>query len=206
MKATQFMALAILEANKVREHYLDYSLRGDDDEVSLEDLKDVISQYVPICIDVKTADWGAHRFLGTIQRYENKAIIIVAKRGQKGEEGRLTLCEQRFVLAKEMGHLVIDSADNFTKNAVELVDDLCSPMLAKLDGRHQLQSEYITEIFAIECLFPYHRRQGYFERIRNGDLTPLEVATHFRIPEKQVRVAMHPDYEEACRHIYKLLD
>ena len=199
------MALAVLEANNIREQYEQYSLRGADDEVSIEDLKDVISEYVPIKIEVEELDWNAQRYWGTIQRFDNLARIYVAMQGEKDEPGRLSYCEQRFVVAKEMGHLVIDSPDNFTVNAVDLVEELCAPMLAKLDGRHQLQSEYITEIFAIECLFPYNRRQAHIQQIRDGSTTALEVATHFRVPEKQVRVAMHPDYEQACRHIYKLL-
>lgn len=206
MKAVQFMALTVLQAYKIRELYQQYSLNGHSDEVSIEDLKDVISDYTQTKITIKEVDWGSHRFRGMIQRFDGHATIYIAARGNKGDEGKLTYCEQRFVIAKEMGHLVVDSDENYTLHAASLVEELCNPVVAELDAKHQLQSEHFTKIFAIETLIPYHRRLPHLERIRMGEDTVFEVASHFRVPEKEVQTALSPEYEAACEHLYKLLD
>jgi len=206
MKFVQFMALTILQASKIRELYQQVVLAGNTDEIDIGELKDVISQYTNIKITVKEVDWGAHRFLGTIQRFDTHATIYVAAKGKKGDVGKITHCEQRFVIAKEMGHLVIDQPDNLTVHAVSLIKELCNPIVAKFDSHQPLQSEYVAEIFAIETLFPYQTRQPHLERIRRGEDTALSVATHFRIPEKRVEMALEKDYDNACREIYRLID
>jgi len=205
MNAAQYMALSILQANKIRELYEDYSLDGKSDEIHLEDLIDVISQYVEMKIEIEEVDWGARRFLGTIRRYDDYAKIYVGGHGEKGEPGKLTRCEQRFIVTKEMGHLVVDSPDNFTTHAASLIKELCDPVLANLDGHQQLQSEYGTKIFATEALFPYSRRKHHIEKIKKGELTTLEVAKHFMVPEQEVFRVMHPDYEKSCDIIYGFL-
>lgn len=206
MNAMQFLALTVMHANIIREHYDLYSLSSGSDEVSIEDLKDVISEFTGMTINVHEVPWDAHRFLGTIQRFPRHAEIYVAERGERGEPYKLTYCEQRFIAVKEMGHLLIDQPDNFAVHAADLLQDVCFPAFAELDKRPRLQSEEISVLFALETLFPFQKRKPHLERIKNGQDTALAVATHFRIPEKQVERAMNPSYVAACEGLYRLLD
>jgi Zn-dependent peptidase ImmA (M78 family) len=119
-----------------------------------------------------------------------------------GDDGRLTYCEKRFVLLKELGHLVIDTKDAFAENADDLVRHAVQ-RFARL-GNGVCQSENLAAIFAGEVLFPFHQRKAFYERYQNGSMSSLEIAILFRIPQKVVEDFLSKDYHELCVNLYDL--
>jgi len=118
-------------------------------------------------------------------RYDTHAKIIYSQ--------SMNTCWRRFVVCKELAHLLIDTdAEHFTQNPVSLVQELINDVpVMRTD--HDINSERLAMIAAIEMLLPWCLRGRLTEMAEEG-LSDLQIAQEFRVPEKIVNLMLRSDY------------
>jgi hypothetical protein len=144
-----------------------------------------LSNNGPFKIVISRKVWGHRNLRGMFHRYSDRAEVSYSN--------GLNLCWTRFVICKEISHLVIDcKKQNFTHDPVELVQQLIAggPSLNKDDG---LQSEHLAAVAAIELLLPWKLR-GEIKAMVNNGITDLEIALKFRVPEHVVTYLVRSKY------------
>jgi Zn-dependent peptidase ImmA (M78 family) len=136
--------------------------------------------------------WGNCHLKGLLKRYKDRAEVLYS--------ASMNTCWKRFVICKEMSHLLIDTeSKHFTYNPMELVQQLITgaPSLT-LDDR--LASEHLAVISAIEILLPFQLRGRLKEMLSSGN-NDRHIAQEFRVPENVVTYLVRSKYwevSEAC--------
>lgn len=113
------------------------------------------------------------RFIyGRLLRYNNRAEIQISD--------KLNNCWSRYVLAKELSHLIIDKTpDNFTTDADLLVNWIVSGV--KGSELAVIKSEHVAATLAAEILVPYHQSK---EELKNSDITSYSLAIKYQVPTR----------------------
>jgi hypothetical protein len=110
----------------------------------------------------------------------------------------LNFCWERFAICKEMYHCMIDNdqSTRITNSAdlLKLVEYLVSGQVSAIEEFPAHASEDIAEILAIETLFPLELRKVHRSAYEKNEITDLQLALRYRLPEKFVRTAMYPSY------------
>lgn len=123
---------------------------------------------------------------GRLLRYKDIAYIEY--------NSELNTCWTRFVVCKELCHLILDSEEEYTKSLPSLVEQLIGQSTG--EPKEDLASERMAEIAALELLFPHDFRRSFIEHFENGRLSLLKIATILRIPQKYAEVCLHRRYVE----------
>jgi len=121
---------------------------------------------------------------GRLLRYRDRAYIEYSS--------ELNTCWTRFVVCKELCHLILDSAEEYTKSPPSFVEQLLGQITG--EPREDLVSERTAEIAALELLFPHDLRRSFMELFKNGRLSLLKIATILRIPQKYAEICYHRRY------------
>lgn len=139
----------------------------------------------PYKIEIICKNWQANQLGGWVCRYDDHAEIYYA--------ASLNVCWSRWVICKELAHLLIDTEDaHFTKNPSTLVQELVSKLpAAKFED--EMNSEYLAIIAAIEMLLPWKYRQEMKQMMADGK-TDYEIAHAFRAPEAFVNLLLRSPY------------
>lgn len=117
----------------------------------------------------------------------------------------LNFCWKRFAICKEMFHALIDRnpADRVTTtpDLLKLAEMIVSDSSAFVQDFSPFDTEQTAEVLAVETLFPFELRERFEERYRAGEISDLQLAARFRIPEDYARQAMYPSYFEYIREV-----
>lgn len=154
----------------------------------MEVIKDLIPEVAKrskLKISLKRTSFIPKDISGQLLRYENTATIIYS--------AELNICKSRFVICKELTHLLVDEPHAFTKDPIQLVSELInySPP-GILDD---VDSEWGAYFGAIELLIPYTLKSKMYEEHASG-ITDYELAQKFRIPEKIMSYILSEKYRE----------
>jgi len=122
---------------------------------------------------------------GLLLRYESIAYIEY--------NSELNTCWRRFVVCKELCHLILDSPEEYTKSLLRLVERLIGGQIPS-KPMEDLASERMAQIAVMELLFPHDLRRSVIEHFEKGRLSLLKVATVFRIPQKYAEICLHRRY------------
>lgn len=146
-----------------------------------------IIDYVTTCVDdkfnsveVKLVPLPQH-FDGEPPVRAALAVFDVAgkKRARIAVASGLNRCWQRFVVCKELMHLLIDREDDRTPDALVQLKSMVTPLK---DPTAKLNSETFAALTALEYLLPWGMRPG---APTEADPT-LAIATRFRLPRTWV--------------------
>lgn len=92
----------------------------------------------------------------------------------------LNYCWERFVLCKELFHVVIDSDEYRNVHIGELVEEYTVSWPADINPGPNVTNEMVAEICAMEFLFPYADRVGY---ISGSGYDSGAIAERYRVPK-----------------------
>jgi len=136
-------------------------------------------------IELSPRSWDSRHLFGMLLRYDTHAKIIYSQ--------SMNTCWRRFVVCKELAHLLIDTdAEHFTNNPVSLVQELINDVpVMRTD--HDINSERLAMIAAVEMLLPWCLR-GQLTGMAEEGLSDLQIAQEFRVPEKIVNLMLRSDY------------
>lgn len=150
----------------------------------------VASTGKPYQIELKCQNWQANQISGWLERYPDHAVIYFS--------ASLNSCWSRFVVCKELAHLLIDSeVKHFTKDPMLLVQELISKLPStKFD--HDMNSEHLAMMAAIEMLLPWGLR-GEMDQMAAAKKSDYEIALKFRAPEAFVNLLLRSPYGDISK-------
>ena len=210
---------AISKAILILEEYNRFVLSPDSRPVRMEELKPIISRYTEIDVRYYEVDWipqydastphsteggasgdGHRQIKSKLFRFRDHAKIYYLKKG------RITYCDQRFVVAKEMAHLLIDTPDSFTKSPSKLVRALVNEHdFSQGDGDSSV-SELVAEVCAMELLFPWQERESFLQKLHDGEMTAWDIADYFKVTEKKITWILGADNHTYLGQIHDDID
>ena len=141
--------------------------------------------------------------LGRLCRYEARISPYAAAEDDEARalihySASLNTCWRRFVVVKEMCHLLLDdvrSRVTTEKQLLALAEALCLPDDPRAMVEHlQYGSEHRASFAAMEILAPLDIRQRLVPSIDAGRISHRDIAEMFRVPERFVPTFFHPRY------------
>jgi hypothetical protein len=162
-------------------------------------VKNLISRRTPpeFSIRLQQIEARNEQVFGMLLRFEEHAIIKFPS--------SLNTCWQRFVICKELGHLILDGEDSHqTTNMQALIQGLIASGPPSEMG-NIVWNEYMGVYFALEVLIPWRIRARLVEMKKAGT-TDYEIGKLCRCPEKFVNVMLSGDYGLMSNSIHEALD
>ena len=124
---------------------------------------------------------------GFLRSYDDHAIVKISM--------DLPVVWQRFVAAKELAHLLIDTeASHFTAAPVALVQGLIDGLPCER-VTDDLESEHYASFAALEILLPWELRVE-LEKTGGTTATDTAIAYKFVVPEKIIYLALRSPYSK----------
>lgn len=187
---------------RVDEVYKDYSDRSSIRElpVNVETLLSLASEHAGLPIAFSSKSWTGGQIKGRILRYEDRALIEYSQ--------ELNTCWERFVITKELCHLLIDEPADYTDDIENLVDCLISCNLTR-NGKPSAAevSEHMCTIAALELLVPIKIRRDFYDSLKRNEITLIQVAHAFRIPAHYIELLFSDAYRKHIDEIhYQVID
>lgn len=118
----------------------------------------------------------------------------------------LNKCWKRFVLCKELMHLVLDDTGSMVDSSVELKQLAMAMMTSSNEFMTEniqaaRKSEEMAVLAALELLFPIQYRHGLIRQKDERKYTNKQIAEVFLIPEMYVNIALNPLFHEMFKAI-----
>lgn len=136
-------------------------------------------------IEVFKLDYQQRFINGRLQRYiDNRVLVCVSD--------KLNTCWSRYVVTKELTHLIIDkNNESFTTNVDMLVNWIIDGLNVTIDK--PIESEHVAAHLAAEILIPYSSSQ---ELLKNSAISTYDIALRYSVPKKIVELFRIPEYIE----------
>jgi hypothetical protein len=138
-------------------------------------------------IRLHARSWGSSRVCGFVARYDCGADIHYSL--------SFNTCWRRFIIAKELAHLLIDNKLSFTTDPIGLVESLINNG-TNMGNRADFKSEHISPVAAFEILLPWVLRKEIYE-MRAAGSSYLQIGLKCRVPQKIVSYVLSDDYRNA---------
>jgi Zn-dependent peptidase ImmA (M78 family) len=168
-------------------------------ELTLETIRCAVSSSAgcDYKITVKPMRYGAKRFRGNIEVHAKEAAITY--------DIDDTMCWRRFVVAKELCHLLFTGSSHASSDAD--VESLISSIFAGIPDLNDNveSSEVAAMLMALEVMLPHSERASIEGKLNSG-ATVLDVATAYRVPQQQVVLYLSPNYTKLMDSAYDLYD
>lgn len=162
---------------KVEEIYKEYAGLADTKllPINIEVLTEIASRISKIPITCSKKEWPGLQIKGRLLRYKDKALIEYSK--------QLPLPWERFVVTKELCHLMMDTNKDFTTDVAGLVEDLVAGGMPRSEAPTAAEtSERMCMLAALELLFPFSIRRDIHKAYKDEGMSALTIADHFKIP------------------------
>lgn len=161
--------------------------------LSVDELRDVISEMFDVDIKLKTLDVEASTVLGFIERWEGgrKACVYIVK--------NIGIRWKRLVAVKELCHVGIDIEEDWNPDGLDTLQRLMTNP-PDIDAVENLafRSEHIAEMVGIELLYPFENRRGDIEALQRGETRTDILAARYRLPEGVIQMVLSPVYMAMC--------
>lgn len=180
----------------VRDHYNDLVLdKGV--PISIDDLTEVVQRFAELDeIRILSVGYEHANILGRLVRYEKRAEIHFA--------AGLNRCHKRYVVAKELSQLVIDSPESYTKDFRKLVASLVDDSFQVINDE-VTESEDLAHLVGCEFLMPADLRNSYIEELIAGHTTYFKIAQRHLMPERVVKRILYPAFNDRIQVIMRPL-
>ena len=141
-------------------------------------------------IRVVPIDTSNNLILGKLRHFTNRVDIAINE--------KLNNCWKRFVITKELSHLLMSkNSEGITENMETLIDGLFSHSFGTSDD---ISHEKLALYMAFEYLMPYNISKD----ILNSDKSDLEIARLFSIPENVVKAFRNKEFLNKREDSYKI--
>ena len=169
----------------------------DPEKLSIDELRDHISEMFEVEIDMKLLDVEVEAVYGFIMRYENgkRACVYIAK--------NIPPRWKRLVGVKELCHVVVDVEEDWNPNGLDTLQRLMTWTI-DMDAEENLavRSEHIAEMVALELIYPLENRRA---DIAAGEKTD-QIAAKYKLPETIVQMVVSPAYIKSCDKYWRAVD
>lgn len=142
------------------------------DNVLIEQIGDYLS-FKDKEIVVLPIETSSKLILGKLRHFPKRVEILLNE--------TLNPCWTRFVLVKELMHLVMSKdGEGLTKNIDELIEGLYNASFGYSD---ELDHEYLAILFAADYMLPYALTQA---KMKDPSILPAQIADEFKVPKNIV--------------------
>ena len=144
----------------------------------------------PFKIFFHPKDYESLSFMGRIEIFNDGAHITYDR--------RLNACWRRFVITKEICHILLFDHEAMTGTPQE-VEQLIVEIMAGLPmftANEGANCDSYTMLMALEILLPHHQRE------KNNGKPAIEIARLYRVPEAWVRVYLSNWYKTLMDDCY----
>jgi len=175
------------KAAEMTEQYKLYVLAAASFPRSVDDLLWLCQEHEQKNITDVSLDLKDRTILGAYLNLGASYVIIVG--------ANLNFCWKRFVLCKELFHVLLDAPEYRRMNIYEHLEEVKTtfPLLESRPGPSTV-CEAMAEMAAMEFLFPYAARVEELEKNASPDY--LAIAQKYKIPQVYVEEYMSPSYME----------
>jgi hypothetical protein len=152
----------------------------------------------PTPINFHPRIYEARTFYGTIEDCGSKVDIYYDLNRNR--------CWKRFIITKELCHLVYEASDNLhLSSSVQEIDSLLSQILAGITTDQATSIEGAAILMAIEVLLPHSERPNVNKMLeKGGDV--MAIAKHYQLPAQMVSCYLHVNYADLAEKTSKDLD
>jgi Zn-dependent peptidase ImmA (M78 family) len=181
---TDDVAFCIGKAHEIAEHYQRYVLPGDAVLRSMDELQPLVGQYVGKGVEIRALDRSADgsSIMGMCAVFDDHFEIYIL--------AELTDDLRRFVLCKELFHVVLDSERSRNGDIYEHLVEVATTFPV-VDSQPNCAAawEVLAEAAAMEFMFPYKERAAC---LASGNFDPAVVAKRYGIPQIFVEAYCNP--------------
>lgn len=185
------------EVAKVRDTLNQYCLAPDKIPVSLDDLTHTAEELYGKAFTTKLVPLKSTLLRGLVEIYDKEATIYV--------DSELAHGLTRFVFVKELGHVMIAHADNYTDDPTKIIEFfvLDGPLPDNAEPAADFMSEELAKFAAVELLFPHSLRGAAKKRLEEGRDTLFTLAEWLEIPEAIVEYALSDHYTAFANKLWE---
>jgi hypothetical protein len=164
-------------------------------------IKTMISKKMGHPYDVlfKQIDGKVDKVRGKLTRFDSRNYARILFFSEQ------TKCWRRFVMCKEMAHLITDDQDDCTTDIDAQIQGLITalPPISGIDL--SIHSEYNALVLATEIMIPWELRKQIFDLKASGS-THYDLAKVCMVPEKIIDMVFSPRYSQNSTRLNTLLD
>jgi Predicted Zn peptidase len=176
-------------------HYYWVHTTGDDDPgaTSVENIQKIVSRMSGMHIRKRVVDFEGSTLRGNEERFDNKVMIHV--------RASLSTPWRRFTVVKELCHVLLDDAEDFSTDVVTTIRDLLQ--FTGFNGKEsaEIRSEKLAEIMAVELMYPIEFRRGDKAALQAGAKIG-DLAEKRQIPPIWIERALGDGWLEACELVW----
>jgi hypothetical protein len=190
---------AVEKVQELLDHYRHYngSLVTPVNVMGRNGLVHVMELAYGLPVEVGILPWEARYLKGCVLRYGRPGRV---ERAEIYCPASMSVPWTRFVICKEMAHLLLDGPDSFTDDPVTMAAALIdSPVFARVG---QGAPEYAFAVAATEMLIPWQRRY-VLGKFRWGFKGRDKVARHFAVPEEVAELRTGRGYRRMIERHYR---
>lgn len=182
------LAFCLRKTNEIKDYYVQYFVGGDGLPRDADYLRVICADYLSKrvtknFVHIEWSDEASYRGFYVAEPDEDFYRVFLYQ-GMPVEW-------QRFVLCKELFHVVLDVEKYRTVDVLELIRDMSMDwQKEENDPSPAVVSEKLAEIAAMEFLFPYQDRTHYKA---NGQIKYADVAQAYGIPQYYVEQYLTDD-------------
>lgn len=175
---------------EITERYLRVCLAPLDPQRSVDNLRDACQAHLGKRISFKelelrredSAVWGAR--------------LVVPDGFDICYVQNLNHCWKRFVVCKELFHVVLDDSDSWNMDLDGHISEVTVSFPEPLSSPGpSVKAEFLAEMGAMEFLFPFAFRQRELQGPHQGNF--LEIAQKYRVPQVLIERYLSGDYMKA---------
>lgn len=168
-----------------------------DGSVSIENIQIIVGRLAQLRIEKYVVNFDGASLRGNVERYDNRVAIHV--------RASLSDSWRRFTVVKELCHLLLDSAEDWSVDVVKTIAELLSFVGFNGEESAEIRSEKLAEIMALELVYPIEDRRGDKQRIADGEKT-ADIAAQRKVPAIWIERAHNEDYLAACEGTWQALE
>jgi Zn-dependent peptidase ImmA (M78 family) len=161
--------------------------------LSVDELRDVVSDEFAVQIEIKLLDVETKAVYGFIERYADgqKACVYIVK--------NIPVRWKRLVGVKEICHVVVDEREDWNPDGYDTLQRLVTgPLDLEAEENAAFRSEHIAELVATELLYPFENRKADRLAVAEGRLTVELLAGRYRLPVQIIERVLTPAYMSMC--------
>ena len=178
-----------------------YCIAADAIPLPKDNLQYAVEQTYGVSIGSIMVPLKSNRLRGAIELYQERATIYM--------DDNLNPAWQRYVFAKELGHIILGNQDFHTDDPISVIEGVIVDE-SGLGGDNippaDVQSEVLTKLAAIELLFPFEFRQKCCDDIKDEKESIFAISRYFGIPEHLVEFALTDMYMEASSRAWAVVN
>ena len=193
----ELIEVAFREARNLKETMDQYCIHPGGTQTSMDVMTEAVRQTCEKPVRTFRLPFKSPRLRGIFLPYETQYVVLV--------DSEMPPFWDRYVAAKEMGHIILINPDNVSLDPGEMIEWMLQDKWGLLDddvAPEHVANEQLAKIIAFEILFPKEEREAAKTLIAEDPFNLFGLSEIYEIPEHVVEVILGDDYTALCEKYY----